>query len=141
MLRFSRMAVLALIAGAALASAGQSQTYTTAAEVKPILTATKPNWIALREYDGQDLLYFTNLLAWRCGLTAIRYRINANEPVEFTMEPCYEGEATPNALKMETFLIYVTLPLKSVETVTVVATFDDGREETGTYERAAVLTP
>ena len=45
----------------------------------------------MREYDGQDLLYFTNLLAWRCGLTAIRYRINANEPVEFTMEPCYEG--------------------------------------------------
>ena len=42
---------------------------------------------------------------------------------------------------METFLIYVTLPLKSVETVTVVATFDDGREETGTYERATVLTP
>ncbi len=141
MLRFSRLNLIAVIAVVLMASAGHSQTYTTAAEVKPILTATKPNWIALREFNGQDLLYFTNLLAWRCGLTTIRYMVNANEPVDLAMEPCYEGETAPNALKMETILIYVTLPLKSVETVTVVASFDDGSAEVGTYERKAVMTP
>jgi hypothetical protein len=124
-------------------TASPAQTFTTAAEIKPILTASKSGWIAVREYDGNDLLYFTNALAWRCGLTAIRYGINgAPAETDFAMEPCYEGEAVPNAIKGDGGLqIYVTLPLKSVETVTVTVVFDDGTTDSADYARTAILTP
>ncbi len=133
---------LALILGLA-PGASLAQNFTTAAEIKPILTASKPGWIAVREYDGQDLLYFTNALAWRCGLDAILYGINgAPAETPYPMEPCYQAEAAPNALKAEGgFEIYLILPLKSVETVTVTVVFDDGTSETGDYARAAILTP
>lgn len=121
----------------------QAQDFTTAAEVKPILDATKDNWIAVREYDGKDLVYFTNPLSWRCGLTEIRYGLNgAAAETVLPMEPCYEGEANPNILKFDQGIeVYITQPLQSVQTVTVVMKLDDGSEDTATFERAKVMTP
>ena len=124
-----------------MAAGADAQTFTTAAEVKPILTATKPAWIAVREYDGRDLLYFTNLLAWRCGVSEVSYTVNGGALTPLEMEPCHEDTATPNALLMETIQPYVSLDLKSVETVSVTVTFDDGSTEVGEYLRAAVMTP
>ena len=144
MLRFSRLDLIGVIATVLLAAGAEAQTFTTAAEVKPILTATMPSWIAVRPYEGNDLVYFTNALAWRCALTEIRYGMNG-APAEtvLPMEPCYEAEPAPNALKMAEGdpLIYLTLPLDSVQTVSVVLIFDDGTELPAEYQRAAVLTP
>ena len=130
-------------AGVLIASAAPGQDFTTAAEVKPILTVTRASWIAIRPDDGNDLLYFTNALAWRCGISEIRYGLNGAAAVTvLAMEPCYEGEATPNALKMDRGIMpYVLLPLESVESVTVVVVFDDGSEEPANYQRKAVLIP
>ena len=126
-----------------IAIPASAQNFTTAAEVRPILQATKPHWIAVREWEGQDLVYFTNLLAWRCGVGEVRYGVNGAAPETMLgMEPCYEGEAAPNALKMpDGTQPYVALPLGSVQTLTVVAVFDDGTQEVGQYERLAVMTP
>ena len=135
MLRFSP--ILLLIAATGVAA----QTFTTAAEVKPILTATKPQWIAVREYDGRDLLYFTNLLAWRCGVTSVSYALNGEKEVALAMEPCHDDTAQPNALLMETVQPYIAADLGSVATVSVTVTFDDGSVDTGTYDRKAVLIP
>ena len=121
---------------------GLAQDFTTAAEVKPILTATKGQWIAIREFDGKDLVYFTNLLAWRCGLTQVAWGINGGAPeTVMPMEPCHEGEAQPNALKMETVLPYAEAPLGSIASVSVAVTFDDGSVETADYDRKSVLMP
>jgi len=121
---------------------GLAQDFTTAAEVKPILTATKGQWIAIREFDGKDLVYFTNLLAWRCGLTQVAWGINGGAPeTVMPMEPCHEGEAQPNALKMETVLPYAEAPLGSIASVSVAVTFDDGSVETAEYDRKSVLMP
>ena len=125
------------ILGAAMlcASAGAA----VAQDAKQILTMTKPNWIAVREYDGQDLLYFTNLLAWRCGVERIRFAVNGERLDRLEHEPCHEDEAAPNALYSEDILPYVAYPLGSVESVAVEVSYPDGSTDSAEYERAKVL--
>ena len=120
---------------------GWAQNMTTAAEVKPILVATKGSWIAVREWDGQDLIYFTQILSWRCGLDQILFSVNGGEAQEFPAEPCHEDTGQPNALKMEEVLPYAVAALGSVQTVAVSLLFDDGTIEGASFERAAVLMP
>jgi hypothetical protein len=117
-----------------------AQQMTTAAEVRPILQATRGNWIALRDYDGQDLLYFTHLESWRCGLDRVVYAINGGPLTDWAMEPCREGTAQPNAIGADR-LPYAVLPAGSVQRVDVMVVYDDGTADSATYERAAVLMP
>ncbi|GKY89066.1 hypothetical protein [Sinisalibacter aestuarii] len=119
---------------------GMAQQFTTAAEVRPMLDATKAGWVAVREYDGKDLLYFTNLLVWRCGLDAIHYSVNGGAERLWDGERCYEGDAVPNAQKDSSKLPFVSFPLGSVETVAVRITYDDGGSDTASYARRDILT-
>lgn len=128
-------AILALVPQVAAA-----QQFTTAPEVRPILQATKGAWVAVREYDGQDLVYFTQLLSWRCGLSEIRYGLNgAPAQTVFPMEPCYDGTAMPNAVKSDA--IYLRAPLGAVQAITVQLIYDDGGTEEASFARAQVLMP
>jgi len=113
--------------------------FTTATEIKAILPYTKAQWIAVRPYEGQDLLYFTNLLAWRCGMHQIRFGVNGGDKQVLAMEPCYLDEAAPNALKIDgDILPYVTFPIESIETIELELLYDDLSKESAEYERAAV---
>ncbi len=114
--------------------------FTTATEVRPIVDATSASWVAVRLYEGQDLLYFTQLLSWRCGLWDIHYGLNGAAPTErFDMEPCHDDSLTPNAMTdVEHFLPYVTLPPDSIQSVTVEVTYDNGARQSVTFERAQV---
>lgn len=114
---------------------------TEAAQIKPILTATKSNWVAVREYEGQDLLYFTHLEVWRCGLDGLTYRINDGDEEIRELETCYEGEAAPGAMKDESRLPFITLPLGSVTSVTIILHYDDGTTDEATFERKAIQIP
>ena len=118
-------------------------TFTTATEVRPILDMTKSNWVALREYDGQDLIYFTHLFGWRCGLWDLRYGINgAPATTVVPMEPCYEDTGTPNAMTdVANFLPYVAHPLGSVERISVEIVYDDGETDAALFDRSAVQIP
>lgn len=114
--------------------------FLTAAEVKPILTATKNSWIAVREFDGKDLLYFSHLLSWRCGLSAIQYGINSDIAIlPWPMEPCDEEAANPAAMS-ETQKIYAEFALNSIYFVTVKITYDDGSTDQMIYKRKSVQT-
>ena len=62
---------LALAIGAAGAQAPNVQE-------KQIVPLIKANWIAFRNYSGRQFIYFSNLLAYRCGLTEIRYSVNSD---------------------------------------------------------------
>jgi len=129
------LALLALPLPAPLSA----QAFTTAAEVAPILEMTRANWVAVREFDGQDLVYFTHLLSWRCGIATITYSVNGGPEAVFPAEPCYRDEAQPNALKMTEVLPYAVAPLGSIQTVKVRLDMGDGTSMTATYDRAGVL--
>ncbi len=135
-----RAVVMAVAIGLAAAPAA-AQGFTTAADVRPILEMTQMNWVAVREYDGQDLVYFTGLLSWRCGLEAVFYRVNGAEEVALEMEPCHEGTAQPNAITAEAGMIYITQPLGSVASVAVRVVYDDGKEASVKVARAQILMP
>lgn len=118
--------------------AGHAQDFTTSAGVKPILELIKPQWIAVRPYDGKDHLYFTNLLVYRCGIQQISFSYNGSPFEPLQHEPCHIGEANPSALKVETHLPYVVAPLDSLQTVAVQLNFDDGTVMEQSYDRATI---
>lgn len=131
---FKYLSALALGCGIWVSPAAASS-FTTAAEVKPILGMTKSNWISVREFDGQDLLYVTHLWAWRCGLQGIRIGINGAPPENWPLPECHMDQASPNAILETDGNPYRSYPLKSIERVTIDVFYDDQTVETLTVNR------
>lgn len=118
---------------------GANAQFMTAAEVKPILDVTSGSWVAIREWDGNDLVYFTHLETFRCGLSGVRYGINSDvADTPYALEECFEGTAAPNALDPTVHDIYITLPLGSVQKITVDVKYDDGSVTSVTFDRASI---
>ena len=115
--------------------------FTTAAEVKPILSATKGNWVAVREYNGKDLLYVTHLWGWRCGLHAIAISVNDEPMQNWPLPACHMKYSTPNAILEEDGLPYLSLRLGAVETIEIQLVYDDLSMDRGRFERGNVLIP
>lgn len=136
----SRLVAGTVAALAALALPGWAEQFTTAEEVKPMLDFTRADWVSLREYNGDDQLLFTHILAWRCGIDRISYAVNGGKRERLVVEPCYEGETRPNDFKDKDILPYVTFPAGSVEAVTVWLNYDDGSADTEDYSRKAILS-
>lgn len=114
--------------------------FLTATEIKPILSATKSNWIAVRKWEGQDLLYFTHLLSWRCGLYEIRYAVNGDALRAHDFPACDADSYTLGAIPPDA-QIYTTFPLESVETITIELLYDDMSTERAEFRREEVLIP
>lgn len=114
--------------------------FTTAVEIKPIVEATRGNWVAVREYEGQDWLYLTHLLSWRCGMHEFRVGVNGGPLELWEMPPCQMETATPNAITGDT-VIYRTFPPGSVQSVEVEILFDDLDTAEGAFARKDVLIP
>lgn len=115
--------------------------FTTATEIKPILNATKGNWVAVREYDGQDLLYVTHLWGWRCGLSAMAISLNDEPMQNWPLPACHMKYSTPNAVLEEDGLPYLKLKLGSVRKITIQIVYDDLSMDVATFERGNVLIP
>ncbi|QFT59308.1 hypothetical protein FIU94_10770 [Sulfitobacter sp. THAF37] len=128
-------------AGLVAESQVPSGKFTTAAEVKPILNATRGNWVALREYDGKDLLYVTHLWSWRCGLSALAISVNDEPMQNWPLPPCHGDTATPNAILEADGLPYLSLRGGGVARVTVQIVYDDLSMDAQTFQRAQVLMP
>ncbi|UWQ80376.1 hypothetical protein K3725_05050 [Leisingera sp. S132] len=109
--------------------------FTTALEVKPILAATQANWIHVREFDGQDLLYVTHLWSWRCGLAQVKLGVNGEAPEIWPLPDCHLEEGFPNMIKEEDGLPYRGYPLGSIEQIAVEVTYDDLSTESLTFSR------
>lgn len=115
--------------------------FTTATEVRPILNATKANWVAVREYEGRDLVYFTHLLSWRCGLIGLEYAINDGPVEAFALPDCHEDTGAPNALLPADGLPYVSFGLQTVDKIRIHITYDDLARDTIVVARNGVLIP
>tara|TARA_R110002072_G_scaffold7573_7_gene41095 strand:+ start:4793 stop:5551 length:759 start_codon:yes stop_codon:yes gene_type:complete len=128
---------------AGLAAEPQKPTgkFTTAAEVKPILTATKGNWVAVRAYNGQDILYVTHIWSWRCGLHAMAISVNDEPMQNWPLPPCHMKHATPSAILEEDGLPYLTLKEGSVRTIDIQIVYDDLSMDVATFERDNILIP
>lgn len=114
--------------------------FTTAIEIKPIMNATRANWVAVREYDGNDLIYMTHILSWRCGMVELRYAINEGPLQDWPLAECDVDAAQPNAIPPEA-KIYEVHPLGSVVSVEVEIIYDDMSRERARFERKAILMP
>ena len=114
--------------------------FTTAIEIKPIMSATKGNWVAVREYNGNDLIYFSHILAWRCGLAGVRYSINGAPMKDWPLPPCQIDTNSPNAIQSDA-KIYEVHPLKSIGAVTIELIYDDLTRENASFERKQILMP
>ena len=72
--------------------------FTTAGEVGMILEMTKANWSVVRAFDGQDLVYFTQIFSWRCGLMSAKFSINGAPLQDLEMPDCHMDLMQPNAM-------------------------------------------
>lgn len=134
--------LLSLVAAGLLAATpAMAQQFTTAAEIRPILEATRASWLALRPWDGKELLYFTHLESWRCGMAEVRFSVNSSAATRvWDMPPCQIGTAQPNAIPADR-LPFAELPPDALQTVTVVVVLVDGTELRQDYTRANILMP
>jgi hypothetical protein len=115
--------------------------FTTATEVKPILGATKGNWVAVREFNGQDLIYVTHLWSWRCGLIEMRVGLNGAAPEIWPLPKCHDDQPAPNMILESDGLPYRSYSLNSINTIAVELVYDDLSEETANFNRKGVQIP
>ncbi len=96
-----------------------------AGQEKQIVPLIKSNWVAFRNYSGRQFIYFSNLLAYRCGLAEIRYSINSDAlDQKFPLPPC--DPAQPQALDATKYPPFVTLAPGTAKQIAVQPVFKDG---------------
>ncbi|MGV6849488.1 MAG: hypothetical protein ACWA5A_14035 [Marinibacterium sp.] len=132
---------VAWAAGPVFAQQGGAARFTTAEEVGPILDATRNNWVAVREYDGKDWVYVTQLFSMRCAMIGIGVGINGQKPQAWPMPDCHYEYASPFVLLDDDPLPARSYPPGSIQQIDVLILMADGSTKTGTFSRAQVLIP
>ncbi|WP_298819350.1 hypothetical protein [uncultured Roseibium sp.] len=92
-------------------------------QIKQILDVTKTSWVAFRDWEGQDLIYFTHLEAWKCGIDYVFFGLNGG-PLEEVWELDECDPDNPNAVLKDK--PYLELPDGSVQSISVQLVFPDG---------------
>lgn len=93
-----------------------------AGQEKRILAMTEDSWIHFRDYNGRQLVYFTHLEAYKCGIAAVHYSLNSEAlDRNWKLQSC-----DPNAPHEVRNLPYLSLPLGSANMIAVQLTFNDG---------------
>lgn len=94
------------------------------AATKKILEFTENNWVAFRNYNGRQLIYFTHLTVYRCDIKTVRYSLASDRLDQiYQMPPC--NPQSPNTIP-DGHLPYLSLPLGSASEIYVQVTFKDG---------------
>lgn len=116
--------------------------FMTATEIGPIMEMTKGSWAAVREYDGQDLVYFSHILGWRCGMISAKFSINDAPLEDLEMPECHMKYQQPNALIDEDALMtFRGYKLASVKSIRIDILLDDLTVQSTTLLRENILIP
>jgi hypothetical protein len=92
---------------------------------KSIMEMTKPAWISLRDFNGETLLYFTQMMSWRGGISRIFYGLDKEQPDTELKFPPHQGIGTASI--SEDVPTYIKIPFK-VKFVTVRVVYFDQTE-------------
>ena len=94
-----------------------------AKQMKQILNITQSNWVSFRDFNGKQLIYFTHLESYTCGIKEVRYSINSDDLNKvWELQPCN----TKNPMAISKDIIYLTMPLGTARSIAVQVTFTDG---------------
>ena len=92
-------------------------------QMKQILNMTQNNWVSFRDFNGKQLIYFTHLESYTCGIKEVRYSINSDDLDKvWELQPC----VTKNPMSVTKDIIYLTMPLATAKSIAVQVTFADG---------------
>lgn len=88
-----------------------------------LLDMTRGSWAYFRDFNGRQLVYFTHLEVYRCGISKVSYSLNSDAlDREWKLQPC--DRTKPN--EVTTDKPYVSLPLGTAEAIAVQLTYTDG---------------
>ncbi len=94
-------------------------------QIKQILNMTKSSWVSFRDFNGKQLIYFTHLESYTCGIKTVRYSINSDALDQtWELQPC--DAQNPNVVTKD--IVYLTLPPGRAKSIAVQLTFADGSE-------------
>jgi len=92
-------------------------------QMKQILNMTQNNWVSFRDFNGKQLIYFTHLESYTCGIKEVRYSINSDDLGKvWELQPC----DIRNPMTITKDIIYLTMPLDTAKSIAVQVTFADG---------------
>ena len=121
MMRARTLILFILFALTLSPSAGNAQT---AQQIRTMLDATTKSWIAFREYNGAQLIYFTQFVTMKCALKEVRFSLNSPS-LEHTFElPKCNWEAPFNVDAKK--LPYISMALGTAKSISVQVTYSDG---------------
>ena len=146
MMRISPVHVLTMVTClAALPVMAQTVDYTTPEGAAIVHQSLGTSMLTFQKQGEEDLIYFSGIMAWRCGTSAIIYGLNDDPPVTpFPTEPCYREFREPNVLQHigePGFPFFIKVPTGSVQKVTVRIVYEDGKTADFVSERAKNLIP
>ena len=88
-----------------------------------ILEMTKGNWAYFRDFNGRQLIYFTHLESYRCGIERVSYSLESDAlDREWKLQPCHPDR--PNESTTDT--LYIGFPPGTAGSIALQLTFKDG---------------
>ncbi len=92
-------------------------------QMKQILNMTQNSWVSFRDFDGKQLIYFTHLESYTCGIKEVHYSINTEDLDKmWELQPC----DSKNPMAVTKDIVYLMMPLGTAKSIAVQVTFVDG---------------
>ena len=92
-------------------------------QMKKILNMTQNSWVSFRDFNGKQLIYFTHLEAYTCGIKEVHYSLNSDDLDKvWELQPC----ASKGISGVKKDMIYLKLPLGTAKSIALQLIFTDG---------------